>query len=62
MTYKSQAIEYSKIAIAMQGGKCFPFFVLFKGGDDYAISSYSFNWFYKNRMITIFILILYIKG
>lgn len=43
LTYKSQAIEYSKIAIAMQGGQCFPFFVLFKGGDDYAISSYSFN-------------------
>ena len=62
MTYKSQVIEYSKIARDMQGGQFLPFFVLFKGGDAYAISSYNFNLFYKNRMITIFIFILYIKG
>ena len=43
LTYKSQVIEYSKIAIAMQGGQCLPFFMLFKGGDVYAISSYSFK-------------------
>lgn len=61
MTYKSQVIEYSKVAVAMQGGQCLPFFMLFKGGDVYAISSYNFNWFHKNRMMTIFILILYIK-
>ena len=42
LTYKSQVIEYSKIARAMQGGQCLPFFVLFKGGDAYAISSYNF--------------------
>ena len=42
MTYKSQVIEYSKVAIAMQGGQCLPFFVLFKGGDVYAISSYKY--------------------
>lgn len=42
LTYKSQAIEYSKIAIAMQGGQCLPFFMLFKGGDVYAISSYKY--------------------
>lgn len=62
LTYQSQVIKYSKIANAMQGGQCLSFFVLFKGGDDYAILSYSFNWFYKNRMMTIFILILFIKG
>ena len=45
----------------MQGGQCLPFFELFKGGDAYAISSYKFYRFYKNRMITIFILLLYIK-
>ena len=43
LTYRSQVVEYSKIAKAIQGGQCLPFFVLFKGGDDYAISSYSFN-------------------
>lgn len=42
LTYKSQVIEYSKIAKAMQGGHCLPFFVLFKGGDAYVISSYEF--------------------
>ena len=42
LTYKSQVIEYSKIARAMQGGQCLPFFMLFKGGDAYAISSYNF--------------------
>ena len=62
LTYQNQVIEYSKIVIAMQGGQCLPFFVLFKGGDAYAISSYKFYWFSKNRMITIFVLLLYIKG
>lgn len=61
LTYQSQVIEYSKIVIVMQGGQCLPFFELFKGGDAYAISSYKFYRFYKNRMMTIFILILYIK-
>ena len=42
LTYKSQAIEYSKIAIAMQGGQCLLFFVLFKGGDAHVISFYEF--------------------
>lgn len=42
LTYKSQVIEYSKVAIAMQGGQCLPFFMLFKGGDVYAISSYKY--------------------
>ena len=40
MIYKSQVMEYSKIAIAIQGGQCLPFFVLFKGGGAYVISSY----------------------
>ena len=35
-------IEYSKIARAMQGGQCLPFFALFEGGDYYAISSYKY--------------------
>ena len=42
LTYKSQVIEYSKIARSMQGGQCLPFFLLFKGGDDHAISSYKY--------------------
>ena len=42
LTCISQVIEYSKIAKAMQGRHCLPFFVLFKGGDAYAISSYKF--------------------
>ena len=42
MTYKSQVIEYSKIAIVMKGGQCLLFFMLFKGGDVYAISSYKY--------------------
>ena len=47
LTYKSQVIEYSKIARAMQGGQCLPFFMLFKGGDDYAMLSYKFYRFSK---------------
>lgn len=38
------------------------FFVLFKGGDAYVISSHKIYRFYENRMLTIFDLLSYIKG